>query len=85
MSTYNRSPSISDRLHKVSSLFRYGHLPAHLQVISKPFCDLAVKLTEDLPHSAEYTLALRSLWEAKNLAVFATVEASMEEEEIKNV
>lgn len=59
---------------KVESLFRYEHLPEHLQKVSKPFHDLAVTLTETLLPSAELTLALRTLWESKNLAVFAAVE-----------
>ena len=60
---------------KVNSLFRYEHLPPSPQETSKPFHDLAMQLVKTLPKSAELTLALRSLWEAKNLAVFATVEA----------
>ena len=60
-------------------LFRYDHLPVHLQKASKPFYDLAVTVMDDLPASAERTLCLRSLWEAKNLAVFATVEATEKE------
>lgn len=63
---------------KVKSLFRYEHLPVHLQQKSQPFYELAMKLTRELPPSAELTLALRALWESKNLAVFATVEANDE-------
>lgn len=64
---------------KVESLFRYSHLPDFLQEVSKPFHDLALKLITDLPSSAEVTLALRSLWEAKNLSVFAKVETKDKE------
>lgn len=85
MSEFKPSPTYAERMDKVTSLFRYQHLPDHLQVMSQPFHDLAKALTEHLPHSAEYTLALRSLWEAKNLAVFATVEATEEAKEINNV
>lgn len=74
-------PTFATRMDKVESLFRYAHLPEDLQEASKPFHDLAVHLTNTLPSSAEYTLALRSLWEAKNLAVFAAVEAK----EVTNV
>lgn len=74
-------PTFAGRMDKVESLFRYAHLPEDLQAASKPFHDLAVHLTDTLPSSAEYTLALRSLWEAKNLAVFAAVEAK----EVANV
>ena len=59
---------------KVMKLFRYEHLPERLQAVSKPFHDLAVSLIYNLPNSAERTLAIRSLWEAKNLAVYAKVE-----------
>lgn len=58
---------------KIESLFRYAHLPEHLQAMSKPFHDLALSLIAELPQSAELTLAIRSLWEAKNLAVYAAV------------
>jgi len=68
---------------QVESLFRYAHLPEHLQVINKPFHDLALTIIAELPASAERTLAIRSLWEAKNLAVFAKVEAK--EKEVANV
>ena len=68
---------------KIKSLFRYSHLPHHLQDVSKPFHDLAIHLFAELPASAELTLALRSLWEAKNLAVFAKVEAK--DKEVANV
>lgn len=74
-------PTYATRMDKVESLFRYSHLPEDLQAHSKPFYDLAVKLTDTLPSSAEYTLAIRALWEAKNLAVFAAVEAK----EVTNV
>ena len=60
---------------KIDSLFRFAHLPEDLQEVSKPFHGQAQKLTEILPQSAELTLCLRALWEAKNLAVFAFVEA----------
>ncbi len=55
----------------VETLFRYGHLPAHLQAASKPFYDLATSLAVILAPSDERTLAIQKLWEAKNLAVFA--------------
>jgi hypothetical protein len=73
----------NQRMDKVESLFRYSHLPPALQEASKPFYKLAVDLTDRLPPSAEYTLALRKLWEAKNLAVFAAVE--WEEEQGQHV
>lgn len=75
--------SFAQRMDKVESLFRFAHLPEALQQYSKPFYDMAVQLTEMLPPSAEYTLAIRKLWEAKNLAVFAAVE--WQEEQRKDV
>lgn len=63
------------RMEKAENLFRYSHLPPHLQEVSKPFFEMATKLVDVLPNSPEATLCLRKLWEAKNLAVYATVEA----------
>jgi len=54
----------------VKSFFAYEHLPEHLQAVSKPFHDIAMELEADLPASAELTLCLRKLWEAKNYAVW---------------
>lgn len=51
--------------------FAYEHLPPHLQVISKPFGDLAHKIVETLPSNPERTMALRKLLEAKDCAVRA--------------
>lgn len=61
---------------KIDSLFRYSHLPEDLQAVSKPFHEQALSLVALLPQSPELTLCMRSLWEAKNLAVFAFVEAN---------
>ena len=49
--------------------FAYGHLPPHLQEISKPFCDLAELMVRSLPSNAELTVALRKLLESKDAAV----------------
>ncbi len=51
--------------------FKYGHLPAPLQEISRPFGDLAEKIVETLPRNPERTTALRKLLEAKDCAVRA--------------
>ena len=51
--------------------FEYKHLPEHLQVISKPFCELAHSIVETLPQNPEATTALRKLLEAKDCAVRA--------------
>lgn len=56
-------------------LFRYGHLPPHLQFISEPFYELAMTIT-NLHMTPERTLALQHLWDAKNLIVFTAAEAA---------
>lgn len=65
--------------------FAYEHLPPHLQMVSKPFHDLAwaivhgdnspesgtVTIGSALPSNPERTAALRKLLEAKDCAVRA--------------
>lgn len=51
--------------------FRYAHLPARLQDVSRQFASLAVNLTGELPRNAERTAGLRKLVEAKDCAVRA--------------
>lgn len=53
--------------------FGFSHLPAHLQVVSKPFHDLAIKIVDTIPAGPERTVALRKLLESNNAAVRATV------------
>jgi len=58
--------------------FEYGHLPAQLQLVSKPFHDLAHALVDKgqpsaVPANPERTTALRKLLEAKDCAVRAVV------------
>lgn len=60
-------------IQSVENLFRYTHLPPHLQEVSRPFYDMATKLFLEMTPSAELTLAIRKLWEAKNLAVYSAV------------
>lgn len=68
----------------ILQFFAYAHLPPHLQAVSKPFHDLACRLTGDdfeantgdgaaLPRNPERTVALRKLLEAKDAAVRALV------------
>ena len=54
--------------------FTYDHLPEHLQAVSKPFCDLAHQLDQDIAPSAELSTALRKLLEGKDAAVRAKIE-----------
>lgn len=57
----------------VLRFFSYSHLPAHLQAISRPFCDLANEVAARAPGNAETTVALRKLLEAKDAAVRASL------------
>jgi hypothetical protein len=57
--------------------FEYKHLPIRLQEISKPFCDLARQLVDELvPANSEQHMALRKLLEAKDCAVRARLMTS---------
>ena len=51
--------------------FKYDHLPQELQEVSKPFCELATKIANNLPQNPENTTAIRKLLEAKDCAVRA--------------
>ena len=53
--------------------FKYEHLPANLQVISKPFGEIANSIVEKLPRNPERTVALRKLLESKDAAVRAAL------------
>lgn len=54
--------------------FEYDHLPPHLQEISKPIHDLAHAIVDHQPSSAEQTVGLRKLLEAKDCFVRASVK-----------
>lgn len=66
----NETPQPKEQLLQ---FFEYKHLPEHLQVISKPFGDLANNIVETLPRNPERTVALRKLLEAKDCAVRANI------------
>lgn len=55
----------------IAQFFAYEHLPEHLQVISKPFGEMAQQIIETLPRNPERTVALRKLLESKDAAVRA--------------
>lgn len=55
----------------ILQFFSYLHLPAHLQIVSKRFSDLAEWIVQSLPRNPERTVALRKLLEAKDAAVRA--------------
>lgn len=52
--------------------FEYEHLPAGLQEVSKPFCDLAHEMAARF-EGAELTAGLRKLLEAKDCVVRAAL------------
>ncbi|MEU3318841.1 hypothetical protein [Streptomyces sp. NPDC006785] len=54
--------------------FEYGHLPAHLQAVSKPCGDLAQELVAVLPDGPELSAGLRKLLEAKDCFVRAALD-----------
>jgi hypothetical protein len=62
---------------RVLENFRYDHLPAFLQEVSRPFHDLAHRLAETLT-GPEVTKALDELWAAKNWAVVAASNSAIE-------
>lgn len=53
--------------------FRWEHLPPTLQAVSRPFGELAEHVAKTIPASAERTVALRKLLEAKDAAVRASL------------
>lgn len=57
-------------IEHVLQFFAYDHLPARLQAVSRPFCELA-QLVADQSSNPETTVALRKLLEAKDAAVRA--------------
>ena len=52
----------------ITQFFVYGHLPQHLQDVSRPFAELAESIVARLPRNPERTVALRKLLEAKDAA-----------------
>jgi len=60
-------------MDRMLQFFDYKHLPEHLQEISKPFGDMAVWMTTQLPSNPERTVGLRKLLEAKDCAVRAVI------------
>lgn len=72
---WNKRPPIATDLTRDRMLqwFEYRHLPIRLQLVSKPFSDMAYHLVETLPANAERTVALRKLLEAKDCAVRAVI------------
>lgn len=57
----------------IMQFFSYAHLPAELQTISAPFCNLAWVLVHRVPDNSEREASLRKLLEAKDAAVRAVL------------
>ncbi|MBP7630169.1 MAG: hypothetical protein KA758_06925 [Acidimicrobiales bacterium] len=53
--------------------FEYGHLPEALAAVSRPFCELAQHIDQNLPGGPEKSVALRKLLESKDAAVRAAL------------
>ncbi len=68
--------SMRDTTEPILQYFDYEHLPSHLQVVSKPFGDLARELVSSLPRNPERSVALRKLLEGKDAAVRAALTAT---------
>lgn len=60
-----------ERSDMLAQFFRYGHLPEHLQEVSKCFSEIAEKMSQLLPENPEKTVMMRKLLEAKDCAVRA--------------
>jgi len=58
---------------KILKYFEYDHLPSRLQIISKPFWELAYFICANTPDNEEQNMALRKLLEAKDCAVRAAL------------
>ena len=56
------------------STFTFEHLPADLQEISKPCCELALKVYDEIPDCDEREAALRFIMQAKDCLVRAKLE-----------
>jgi len=62
-----------ERQERMLMWFAYDHLPEHLQAVSKPFQQLALRMVETIDGGPERTVALRKLLESKDAAVRAVV------------
>lgn len=57
----------------IMQYFHCGHLPAHLQEVSRPFEDIAIQMNDHLPDGPEKSTGLRKLLEAKDCMVRAAL------------
>ena len=63
-----------EKREELLQLFKYNHLPGHLQKITKPFCNLANIMADELD-GPYLTTCLRHLLDAKDCAVLAALSA----------
>lgn len=56
-------------MHPLLQFFEYEHLPSKLAEVSKPFCELAKSMMQNLPANSERDAFLHRLLEAKDCAV----------------
>src|SRR5208337_120648 len=68
---YPKDPDFDEVWPIPEKFFAYHHLPPHLQVVSHRFHEVARYIVNAIPDSAERTVALRKLLEAKDAAVRA--------------
>lgn len=57
----------------IMQFFKFNHLPPELQIVSRPFAELADSIVLALPRNAERSVALRKLLESKDAAVRAKI------------
>lgn len=59
---------------EIMKYFNYGHLPLHLQAVSKDICEVTQKMSKELPDGPEKSAGLRKLLEAKDCFVRSTIK-----------
>jgi hypothetical protein len=69
----NEASQVQYSPNLIMQFFAYAHLPEHLQAISKPFCETAEWVDQNIPSNPEKSTALRKLLEAKDCAVRAVL------------
>jgi len=74
MNAVDLEKAITESGERMLPYFRFGHLPAPLQLYSEPFAGVALAIVDMLPGSAERTVCLRKLLEAKDCAVRAALD-----------
>ncbi len=68
---HGKRPNLPAEVFNTLRFFAYSHLPARLQEVSRPFCDLAHATLHRAPWDPETAVAIRKLLEAKDAAVRA--------------